>query len=267
VSERIRPSDPLELSQEKRRDYQKTVLLQLIILVCVLLLEDFCRLFAWPLPYTLLKLIFFGLFGLYLYALWDMLRNFTLRRWLIQAVATVIAGSLSTLFVVDVALDTTIRDYPTVRLLCHCALFLVQVVVAGFALRDLFSGSASEIDKLWGSACIFFMSGFVFGGLYFCVLLKDPLAFGQRLPEEYWGLFEALYLSLTALVGLDNNAYPDCTRLVRNIILMEGAWSQLYMVLLIGRLLSKDAVADLGLSLDKSTGQPEASTSDRPSGT
>lgn len=233
-------SDPQELSNEKRRDYQKTVVLQLTILVCVLLLEDLCRLFAWPVPYTLLKLLFFGLFGVYLFALWDMLRNFTLKRLLIRGVLAVTVLSFFTLFIVDVVLATGINQYQSLRLLCHGSFFVVQAVVAGFALRDLFQGSASDVDKLWGSACLFFMSGFVFGGLYFCVLLKDPLAFGHRLPEEYWGLFEALYLSLTALIGLDNNAYPDCTRLVRNIILLEGAWSQLYLVLLIGRLLSKE---------------------------
>ena len=233
-----------ELTQEKNRDFRKTVLLQLVLLTTVLLLEDLSRLFGWPIPVEGLKLLFFGLTGVYLYFLWDMLRNFTLTVWLIQGVLGVITLAFVCLFLVDVLLGSSIAEYQELRLACHTALLGVQALVVGFALRDLFQGSGRDVDKLWGSACIFFMSGFVFGQLFFCVLLKDPVAFGHRLPDNYWGLFESLYLSLTALIGLDNNAYPDCSRLVRNIILLEGAWSQLYLVLLIGRLLSKEEAAE-----------------------
>ncbi len=232
-----------ELSREKWRDFRKTVLLQLAILFSYLLVEDLFRLFAWPIPPGPLRLLFFALSGAYLLALWDMLRNFTLKRWVIRSVLAILVVAFPALFVIDVLLSSDIRQLVGLRLGCHLGLFLVQAVVAGFALRDLFQGSTREIDKVWGSACLFFMSGFVFAELYFCVLLKDPMAFGRALPESYWGLFESLYLSLTALIGLDNNAYPDCTRLVRNIALLEGAWSQLYLVLLIGRLLSAPSEA------------------------
>jgi hypothetical protein len=234
-------SQPYELSREKRRDYRNTLLLQLTMLTSELLLEDLAKLFAWPIPDAILKLLYFALSGLYLFFLWDMLRNFTLKRWLTRGVLGVLIAAFGTLFVIDVLMGSSLSENHELRLTCHLALLGVQVVVAAFALRDLFQGSSSDIDKLWGSACLFFMSGFVFAELLFCILLKDPTAFGHRLPQEYWGLFEALYLSLTALIGLDNNAYPDCSRLVRNIALLEGAWSQLYLVLLIGRLLSKDS--------------------------
>jgi len=49
--------------------------------------------------------------------------------------------------------------------------------------------------------------------------------------------FESMYLSFNALVGLDTS-YPNASRLVRNLALIEGLWSQLYLVLLIGRLLT-----------------------------
>jgi hypothetical protein len=232
-----------ELTQEKNRDFRKTVLLQLVLLATVLLLEDLSRMFGWPIPVGGLKLLFFGLTGVYLYFLWDMLRNFTLRAWLIQGVFGLTTLAFLCLFLVDVMLGSSIAEYPDIRLACHTVLLGVQALVVGFALLHLLHGPQRDVDKLWGSACIFFMSGFVFGQLFFCVLLKDPMAFGHRLPDDYWGLFESLYLSLTALIGLDNNAYPDCSRLVRNIILLEGAWSQLYLVLLIGRLLSKEEPA------------------------
>ena len=229
-----------ELLQEKRRDYRLTVYVQMALLFSELVLEDLAKLFAWPLALGVLKAIFFTLSGVYLFSLWDMLRNFTLKRWIIRGVLASISLAFFTLVVTDLFMGSTLQDYPRIRLTCHLALWSVQMIVAGFALRDLFQGPGGDVDKLWGSACLFFMSGFVFAELYFCILLKDPIAFGHQLPQAYWGLFESLYLSLTALIGIDNNAYPDCSRLVRNITLIEGAWSQLYLVLLIGRLMSKD---------------------------
>lgn len=229
------------LSREKQRDYRNAVLLQVLILVSVLVLEDMAALFAWPLPVGVLKFFFYLLFGTYLLVLWDMLRNFTLKRWLTRAVLATLMLSFSALFFFDVVKGGTEQQHSHLRFFCHTMFFGVQVLVIGFALRDLFLGARRDVDKLWGSACLFFMSGFAFASLYFCVWLKDPLAFGHLLPETHWALFESLYLSLTALIGLDNNAYPDCSRLFRNINLLEGAWSQLYMVLLIGRLLTSDS--------------------------
>ncbi len=78
-----------------------------------------------------------------------------------------------------------------------------------------------------------------FTSVYYSVLLINPLAFGRELSADSWALFEALYLSLNSLVGLDT-VYPDSIRLVRNLVLTEGVWSELYMVLLIGRLLTKE---------------------------
>lgn len=229
-----------ELAQEKRRDYRKTVLLQIVLLSSMLLTQDLMRLIGFPIPVSQLKAFFYLLSGVYLFFLWDMLRNFTRKRWLIRLVLGVLVATFGLLVLVDVIWGGTDRDNKDLRLLCHLSFLWVEVLVIGLAFRDLFKHSERDVDKLWGSACLFFMSGFTFAGVYFCILLKDPLAFGRAIPQDHWVLFESLYLSLTALVGLDNNAYPDCTKLVRNIILLEGAWSQLYMVLLIGRLLSKD---------------------------
>lgn len=226
------------LAKEKRRDYRNAVLVQVLMMGSELLLEDTMQLVGWPLSLGFLKFFFYALSGIYLLLLWDMLRNFTLRRWLTHGVLGTLIVAFCSLFMVDVVLGGGEHQHAQLRFVCHFAFLLVQVVVIGFALRDLFQGSRRDEDKLWGSACLFFMSGFAFAGLFFCVLIKDPLAFGQPLPDTHWGLFEALYLSMTALIGLDNNAYQDCSRLVRNICLMEGAWSQLYMVLLIGRVMS-----------------------------
>lgn len=229
-----------ELAREKRKDYRNMVLVQLALLVSTLLLEDLARLFARPLPTSFLKLLFYALSGLYLGLLWDMLRNFTRQRWLTRGVGLLLGLSFGALLWVDLVWGATEQHHATLRQLSHGGFFAVQALLVGMALRDLFRGGREDVDKLWGSACIFFMSGFAFAELFFLVLLRDPTAFGHRLGQEYWGLFEALYLSLTALIGLDNNAYPDCSRLVRNIVLLEGAWSQLYLVLLIGRLMTRE---------------------------
>ena len=135
-----------------------------------------------------------------------------------------------------------------IRVLCHLGLTLVMVVVIAYAIADLFRSPRNTVDKLWGSACIYFMSGIAFASVLYGILLIDPNAFGPGFdPSRDYGYIESLYLSFNSLVGLDT-AYPDAIRLVRNTALLEGAWGQLYLVLLIGRVLAPQE-AESGPSL------------------
>lgn len=227
------------LAREKANDYRNTVILQVVLFLVVLLLEDMSRLVGFPLNEQFLEVLFHLMVAVYMGLLWDMLRNFTRQRWVSRAVLATLIGAFFTLFVLDVFLGKAQFEAVGLRLFCHFAIFSVEMVTIVFAINDLFRGPRTAVDKLWGSACIYFMSALAFTSVYYSVLLINPLAFGRELSADSWALFEALYLSLNSLVGLDT-VYPDSIRLVRNLVLTEGVWSELYMVLLIGRLLTKE---------------------------
>lgn len=227
------------LVREKQKDYRNTVILQITILTVQLLLEDLLKLAGFNPPMWVLRPFFYGLSGIYLVFLWDLFRNFQPPRWLLRGCQVALILAFGVLVLLDVFLASGEYNKQGWRLACHLAVFGVQVVVISAALKDLFQGPRESADKLWGSACIYFMTGFAFAGFYYCVFLMNPLAFGKQLDSSAWGFFEALYLSLTTLIGLDN-IYGDSIRLVRNATLVEGTWGQLYLVLLIGRLLAPE---------------------------
>ena len=227
----------LDDQAEKKKDYRRAVLIQIVFLALALLADDGLRL----LGLSARGLWFDGLFHLvgaiYLGALCDMLRNYTRSVWLVRASYFFLALAFVLLVAVNLVFNFTGETRTSLQLIAHALLALVQIEVIAFAIRDLFRSTHRADDRLWGSACIYFMSGFAFASIYATVLMLDPKAFGSVLPPDAYLYFETIYLSFNALVGLDTT-YPDATRLVRNLALMEGLWSQLYLVLLIGRLLT-----------------------------
>jgi len=234
VSEELTPS---QTEAEKKKDYRNAVIIQITFLLLALLADEGLRLVG----FTGRGLLFDGLFhlvgGIYLLALCDMLRNYTRSKALVR----ISFGLLVVAFVIMVGVNLIVRPDFSARslplLIAHSIFALVQIEVIIFAIRDLFKSRLHAADRMWGTACIYFMSGFVFASLFATVILVDPTSFGGRLPEDAYIFFETIYLSFNSLVGLDT-AYPQASRLVRNMALLEGMWSQLYLVLLIGRLLT-----------------------------
>ncbi len=241
------------LTREKQKDYRNTVILQIVILVVQLLMEDLFKLAGWAPPMGFLRPLFYALSGLYLVFLWDLFTNFQPPRWLLRGCQFAGISAFSCLVVLDVVLGVGETNGRELRLVSHLTVLAIQFVVILAALRDLFQGPRHAADKLWGSACIYFMTGFTFAGVYYSVFLMNPLAFGTVLGSDAWGFFEALYVSLSALVGMDT-IYDQPIRLVRNTILLEGTWGQLYLVLLIGRLLAPESEESLSLPKEEDAG-------------
>jgi hypothetical protein len=236
TEESVFPND-LNDDAEKKKDYRRAVMIQIVFLVLVLLADEILRLVG----IGLRGLVFDGVFHLvgavYLVALCDMLRNYTRSVWIVRGSFFCLAFAFVILVGVNLLFAPSPGTRNTLLLVAHGTLALVQIEVIAFAIRDLFRGRHRTSDRLWGTACIYFMSGFAFASVYATVLMLQPAAFGAPLPPDAYVFFEAMYLSFNALVGLDTS-YPDASRLVRNLALLQGLWSQLYLVLLIGRLLT-----------------------------
>ena len=222
---------------EKKKDYRRAVLLQILFLTASLLAADTLRLFHIEAGGFLFDTVFHGLAGIYLVALCDMLRNYTDSKLVVSVSFGLLGVAFLILVAVNLIFSPSLDAAGLWRMVAHGILALIQLEVIAFAIRDLFRSRIRAADRLWGTACIYFMSGFAFASIYATILLMRPNAFGVPLDQEAYTYFETVYLSFNALVGLDTS-YPQATRLVRNLCLVEGLWSQLYMVLLIGRLLT-----------------------------
>lgn len=231
------PTADFSEEAEKKKDYRRAVLIQIIFLAFSLMADECLRLVGFPDRSVFFDAIFHVLGAIYLLALCDMLRNYTRSRWIVRVSFFVLIVAFLIMVTVNLILGPSFSHRPTLLMLGHGMLSLVQIEVIAFAIRDLFRSRHRADDRLWGSACIYFMSGFAFASLFATVLVVQPMAFGEKLAPDAYVFFETIYLSFNSLVGLDTS-YPDATRLIRNLALVEGIWSQLYLVLLIGRLLT-----------------------------
>ena len=121
-------------------------------------------------------------------------------------------------------------------LLIHGLLFPIEVIIIGFAIRDLFSGNEFNMGKLWGAACVYLMIGISFSSLFDLLNIISPGSFGVTLTLGLESYAESIYYSFNILGGLDT-AYTNPSQLVRNIGVIEAVWANLYAILIIGKLL------------------------------
>lgn len=226
-----------ELQREKAKDYRNVVLIQVIIIVFGLLLSE-------PLlddsKSDLSKFIIsvFSFFGaMYAFLLWDMLRNFTGNRILISVILIVLVIIVFTGILVEFPYYqfVYIANRQAYLFTLHSFLFPIEVIVIGFAIRDIFSGGFLTPDKLWGAACVFLMVGISFGSLYDLITIARPGGLGTTIELGLPNYSECVTFSFCVLGGVDTNLEP--TRLIRNISTLEAVWGNLYGMLIIGKLL------------------------------
>jgi hypothetical protein len=223
---------------EKQKDYRNIVLIQVIIVVFGLTLSGFVIEDSKS-PEAKLVLTIFSGFGLtYSFLLWDLLRNFTSSKLLIRIYLVLLFGSIGIGVLVEFPYYTILEvpDRRLILLLVHSMLFVTEVIIISFAIRDIFSGEFLTPDKLWGSACIFLMIGISFGSLYDLICLIKPGSLNKSLELGFPNYAECVTYSFSILGGMDPGQ-PEASRLVRNIAVLESVWGNLFVVLIIGKLM------------------------------
>lgn len=233
---------------EKHKDYRNVVFVQICIVCLGLILSAYAD-FENPQAKDKLIITIFSAFGaVYTFFLWDLLKDFTKSRNLVRVVLVLL------LFITILGLlgefpyyrILEISDRRSYLLLLHGLLFPIEVIIIGFAIRDLFSGKTFSSTKLWGAACVYLMIGISFGSLYDLINIASPGAFGVPLALGLGSYSESIYYSFNILGGLDT-AYPNPIKLVRNIGVIEAVWSNLFTILIIGKLLSLPGRSQLRL--------------------
>src|SRR5688572_26272872 len=242
------------LSLEKQRDYRNIVLVQVIIIVFGLTLTEFLEggsktAVAKPI------ITIFSIFGVtYAFLLWDLLKNFTKSKALIRIYFVMLIGITLVGTLVEFPYYQVI-EFPNRQLylfLIHGLLFPIEITVIAFAIRDIFSGEFLTPDKLWGAACIFLMTGISFGSLYDLICIVKPGSLGKEIESGLPNYAECVTYSLSIL-GSTDAGYPNVSRLIRNIAVLEAVWSNLFVVLIIGKLmgLPRPSSKESGVLSDK----------------
>lgn len=221
-----------ESQEEKRKDYRNVVAAQAILLVVSLLTDDW-------LNNTQVTFFLFQLCCIvYLGLIWDLSRNFTFKRWLPRALGVLSLAVVSTSLTYNYLFWDPVGGV-TVNCLLHGVTVGIQAVVIGLGLRDLVHGPRNAADKLWAAAGLYIMLGIAFGELIHFVHLLRPDTLGPSVPADVIGFHEALYVSFATLTGADNEL-SGVSHFCRNLLAMESLLAQLYVVMLISRLLAGD---------------------------
>ena len=230
---------PRELLNEKKKDYRNIVIMQAVMVVTGLMLSEFLDPDNLTHASKAVTILMSGFAAFYAFMLWDILRDFTMKLWLIQLVFIVIS------VVVVLGLITEFPYYQIIQvhnrriylLILHSILFLVEIIVISYAVVDVFSGKFLTSDKLWGAACVYLMIGISFASLYDIMNFALPGCFGENLVLGLPSYSECIYHSFSIL-GSGDSGYDHPIRVVRNLSAIEVVWGNLFAMLIIGKLLT-----------------------------
>jgi hypothetical protein len=227
-----------EQQQEKQKDYRNVVITQVIIVILGLLLYGPLLEDSRSESSKLLITLFSAFALVYAFLLWDLLRNFVTN----QAVVLV-----TLLVLIGISILGLLMEFPYYRILetenrqlsllvIHGLLFPIEVMVISFAIRDIFLGQYFTPDKLWGSACVYLMIGITFGSLYDLICIVTPGSLGVAIDLGIPNYSECVSYSFHVLGGIDTD-YPEASKLIKNISIIEAVWGNLFTVLIIGKLM------------------------------
>jgi hypothetical protein len=113
--------------------------------------------------------------------------------------------------------------------------FIILIV---FMLTDIFREQHAISYRLWGLASIYVMYGAIFGLIYVLMEAVMPAQFGIFDPSNQFYFIHSYNLSFYTLSGIDS-PYEGYSLLVKNVSVIEAVLANLYIVLVVGRLLVK----------------------------
>lgn len=233
--------NPEQLNNEKQKDYRNIVYLQMLIIISAMLLKDILALSGIE-PFTsrIIRDSIFLLFSaLYLFMLWDLLRDFTHHNLLVGIIlcAIILAYGISILTVNPLYNFIEEQSKRPYLFTIHLIFFIVEAIVIYHSIFDIFTGKKLSAEKIWGSACIYLMIGISFGSLYDLINIANPGSMGIPLQLGLDSYTASIYYSMTIIGGHD--VYFQAIPLIQNLGILEAVWSNLFIVLLVGRLLGK----------------------------
>lgn len=236
----IKTLEGKELTDEKIRDFKHLMISQVAIIGSIFFLE-FSESIQLPLHPGLPETVFFLALGIYVFLLWDALRNYTRSKMIILVNFVFIIG----VFVLGTIVanpffewvDRSSLLYKILLLFTQISLLTVEGFVIYFTVIEFLKKDFDLSIKLWAAACIYLMTGLAFGSFYemFCIFDVDCL--GIDVPLRTMALMKRMGYSLMVLSGMNIPYTPTGTIYMASTF--EALWGQLFVVLIVGRLMIK----------------------------
>ena len=221
--------------------FRRNVIIQIIALLNILLTQEFLKLAFGMQKMAILasEVIFMVGTTVYIISIYYLLKQFTQNRIILNSILISFIVAFSVGYVVqNPFINVEIEGKKYYTLLVQTCFSLGTFTVIFFTMKELFSeNTTSQTERLWGAACVYFMIAWGFGGIYDVITVLDPTAFGivNKASISY---LEATAYSLSVL-GNFNPLYEKVSPLVARVAVIEAVWAHLFVVLAVGRLLTK----------------------------
>ena len=221
--------------------YGRLLIFVLFIMVTVLLSSESAYLFDHPErgPKIGGAIVSVLQVGFYLYAMQLMLvLGYTHRALRVVLYGYAVIASIGGLYIsnpfLDVLGNETLRVIYSAFHLVNINIFLAFGLVI---LRDIFQSKETHTDHIWGALVAYFMLVFAFGDLYELITLQRPGLLGQVYELGWPNYIQCIMYSMNAVAGIDST-YPDAHVLIKKLSVLESILGNLYLVVILGRLLS-----------------------------
>jgi hypothetical protein len=185
----------------------------------------------------------FAIVGMaYTWFTYSMIRHFSQNKVLIRTTFVVFLVSFWTGLTISNPLnpmDIESTTYTILGIVNQAGSLLAFMIIMVFMVRDIFTSQHTIGYRLWGAACIYFNIGFIFSFIYGLVNLLGINELDMSIKANFTGYMHCVNYSYYTLSTLDS-PYINASGLFRGIGVLQSLLANLYIVLLIGRLLSKE---------------------------
>lgn len=228
------------VTDQKIKRYARLLIAQGIFIVYTLVGFQIYLRYPSDAAFSVLTLSF-GVVGLgATWIMYAMIKNFSLNRRVIGLTfatffVSFMAGMIATNPVAPLPFDST--SYFVVALINQAGSFFSFSAIMILMINDIFNRSHPMRYRLLGAACIYFNIGIMFSFVYGTINILVPNAMGLHLPPEFISYMHCVNFSFVTLGGID--PVYDVNGIIRGVAIIESLFANLYVVLLIGRLLVK----------------------------
>lgn len=221
--------------------FKAVVFIQIIAFLNILLTKDFLMLLGIQnsIAEVITEVIFLSFSTLYVFYTYLMVRLFTKNPVVLNTVIICfVIGLLMGTIVENPFIDFKIAGKKYYILAVHIFYSVGTITIIYHTILEIFQEEMTTIERLWGSACVYFMIAWAFGGIYDIVCIFDPQALGFAHQLNLSSYLESIAYSISIL-GNFNPLYEHTSLLISRLAVIEAVWAHLFVVLVVGRLLAK----------------------------
>ncbi len=167
------------------------------------------------------------LFGVFVLGVWSLARS------RIAFIAGLVLGGLT----MALAASAYATNYATLQYLALAAILAFLFLTCIIVVYDVLFGGHIDFNRLVGAACIYLLSGAIWGIVYFLLSVVSPGSFegitGQSSSEQ---LNAFIYHSFVTLTTLGYGDVSPVLPVARTLCYLEAALGQLYLTVLVAAL-------------------------------